>query len=146
MAIHPHTRTKSLWKSGILTVSRSAYGEADVQPSLLPVHSTTGFPLCQGHFMRNFRYLYPIVNTKLGFIDLLVVLDQLPTTVSLRGGFCRRGNLPVLLSETFAVKIEVSAKMCHTLNFFVIQRYTRRLPRRFAPRNDSGGRYRVAPF
>ena len=34
-------------------------------------------------------------NAKLGFIAQFVRCDQLPTTVSLRGGFCRRGNLPV---------------------------------------------------
>ena len=31
----------------------------------------------------------------MGFVVLLVGCGQLPLTVSLRGGICRRGNLPV---------------------------------------------------
>ena len=46
---------------------------------------------------------------KLGFVVPLDAFDQLPTTVSLRGGFCRRGNLLVQSYEIIAVKIEVSA-------------------------------------
>ena len=48
-------------------------------------------------------------SAKLGFVVPLDAFDQLPTTVLLRGGLCRRGNLPVLTHEIIAVKIEVSA-------------------------------------
>ena len=56
-----------------------------------------------------------------------------------------------ILTAIIAHKIDVSDKMCNALNFFVVLRYTRRLPggelpqggkrdhpgvRRFAPRND----------
>jgi hypothetical protein len=37
-------------KEGMLTALQTACGEADVQPSLLPVNHTTGFPLCQALF------------------------------------------------------------------------------------------------
>ena len=45
----------------------------------------------------------------MGFIVLLVGCGLLPITVSLRGGFCRRGNLPVQPYGIIAVKIEGSA-------------------------------------
>ena len=50
-------------------------------------------------------------NEKLGFGVLLVDCGLLPITVSLRGGFCRRGNLPVQPYGIIAVKIEVSANI-----------------------------------
>jgi len=44
---------------------------------------------CKGQYLRNHTLC------KLGFIVQFVSCDQLPISVSLRGGFCRRGNLPV---------------------------------------------------
>ena len=70
--------------------------------------------------------------------ELSTGCGQLRTTMSLRGPK-GRGNLLALAYEIIAVRIEVSIKMFHTLNTFVFQDSTRRLPRRrlwAAPRND----------
>ena len=56
-----------------------------------------GIIFTSGHFMQ--PQTTPCLYSKLGFIVLIVRCDQLPTTVSLRGGFCRRGNLPVQFSN-----------------------------------------------
>jgi hypothetical protein len=45
-----HTHSLPLMESGILTVLRFAYGEADVQPSLLLEHFTIPYPCCQALF------------------------------------------------------------------------------------------------
>ena len=52
MPKHPHTRNLTLRESGILTVSHDAYGEADVQPSLLPGDFIIPFPKCQELFQK----------------------------------------------------------------------------------------------
>ena len=58
----------------------------------LIIHDFTGFV---NIFFPEFQ-----LNSKLGFSVLLDVFDQLPTTVSLRGGATpRRGNLPVKTSN-----------------------------------------------
>jgi hypothetical protein len=55
----PSIRTNSAvfpgGKGGILTVLRVAYGEADVQPSLLPEHFSIPPPKSQGIFSNIFR-------------------------------------------------------------------------------------------
>ena len=63
---------------------------------------------------------------KFQFIVLLVDCGLLPITVSLRGGFCRRGNLPVLSYEIIAVKIEVLA---NNVPYFVYFSASNILPR-----------------
>ena len=53
----PRIRTKSpvfLRKLEILTVLPTAYGEADVQPSLLPGYFSIPLPKCQGLFLEIF--------------------------------------------------------------------------------------------
>jgi len=45
-----------LWEKWNINRFAIAGGEADVQPSSLPEHSSTVFSLCQGHFIEIFLF------------------------------------------------------------------------------------------
>ena len=62
--------------------------------------------------------LRTIKKQQLEFSVLLDRCDPLSSTVSLRGGFCRRGNLPVQTNETTLVKIEVPANNVQYFEYF----------------------------
>ena len=58
---HSHRISLTPGKSGILTVLLCAYGEADVQPSLLPVHFIIPATYCQVVFSYFLRFKFQFI-------------------------------------------------------------------------------------